>query len=405
MSSALQNRLVGTAIVVAIVVIFLPDLLDGKQESKRNLFVELPQKPTMKAVQSPAPFDVEKTQESATRKVEVISEQALDDNLDSNSAPDTKAQSRSEDIQIVDVPQQGSDVLAEGSQETVVEDIEKEVPGVQKRKFWGYRGRRVAHRKDFVTPATAEPGKEGEEEKSSSDTSSSSSDSHSSSSSSDEEKEKREAEAEVKEIIGPERPVPGTTEAGVDTDDEAIISDWTRGKSKTLKKAITKRTKKDTKGTVVPDVSSPGPTKALSESTSSSSINTLRKPFDSLGEKDKSDGAVAPDDSVPLPSAITGPPDSEEGGTKSDGTVVPEDEVPPPPKEKVKRDRKKLAKSTEHLLFHHEYNPWCDGCVRGKTRVAPHPVGSLARMITYFGQLVTCDVTYMLDAMKSPGVG
>jgi DedD protein len=127
-SSALQNRLVGTAIVVAIAVIFLPDLLDGKQESKRNLFVELPQKPTMKAVQSPAPFDVEKTQESATRKVEVISEQALDDNLDSNSAPDTKAQSRSEDIQIVDVPQQGSDVLAEGSQETVVEDIEKEVP-------------------------------------------------------------------------------------------------------------------------------------------------------------------------------------------------------------------------------------------------------------------------------------
>ena len=39
MSSALQNRLVGTVIVVAIAVIFLPDLLDGKQESNRNLFV------------------------------------------------------------------------------------------------------------------------------------------------------------------------------------------------------------------------------------------------------------------------------------------------------------------------------------------------------------------------------
>ena len=48
MTSALQNRLVGTAIVVAIAVIFLPDLLDGKQETKRNLFVNLPEKPTMK---------------------------------------------------------------------------------------------------------------------------------------------------------------------------------------------------------------------------------------------------------------------------------------------------------------------------------------------------------------------
>ena len=78
-SSALQNRLVGTAIVVAIAVIFLPDLLDGKQESKRNLFVELPQKPSMKTVKSPAPFDTSKVEEAATRKVEVISEQAIDD--------------------------------------------------------------------------------------------------------------------------------------------------------------------------------------------------------------------------------------------------------------------------------------------------------------------------------------
>ena len=81
MSSALQNRLVGTAIVVAIVVIFLPDLLDGKQESKRNLFVELPQKPPMKTVQPPSAFDTDGVKEAATRKVEIISEQAIDDNL------------------------------------------------------------------------------------------------------------------------------------------------------------------------------------------------------------------------------------------------------------------------------------------------------------------------------------
>jgi DedD protein len=102
-SSALQNRLVGTAIVVAIVVIFLPDLLDGKQESKRKLFVELPQKPSMKIVQSPAPFDTGKVKEAATRKVEVISDMAVDN----NSLPELPNQSKSEstttDIQVIDL--------------------------------------------------------------------------------------------------------------------------------------------------------------------------------------------------------------------------------------------------------------------------------------------------------------
>ena len=103
MSSALQNRLVGTAIVVAIAVIFLPDLLDGKQESKRNLFVELPQKPTMKTVKSPAPFDTGKVKEAATRQVEVISEQALDDNPSANLSAEIKPESRTKDVQVTDI--------------------------------------------------------------------------------------------------------------------------------------------------------------------------------------------------------------------------------------------------------------------------------------------------------------
>lgn len=103
MSSALQNRLVGTVIVVAIVVIFLPDLLDGKQETKRNLFVELPQKPSMKEVKSPEPFDTGKVKEAATRKVEVISEQAIDDKPILSQPTDTKSDSRTEDVQVPDV--------------------------------------------------------------------------------------------------------------------------------------------------------------------------------------------------------------------------------------------------------------------------------------------------------------
>lgn len=127
MSSALQNRLVGTAIVVAIAVIFLPDLLDGKKESKRNLFVELPQKPSMKTVQSPAPFDSSKVEEAATRKVEIISEQALDENSDSNLATETNAESRTKDVQVADVYQEGSDDSGEASQVTEDASLQKEI--------------------------------------------------------------------------------------------------------------------------------------------------------------------------------------------------------------------------------------------------------------------------------------
>jgi DedD protein len=110
-SSALQNRLVGTVIVVAIVVIFLPDLLDGKQETKRDLFVELPQKPAMKKVKSPEPFDTGKVKEAATRKVEVISERALDDVPDANLAAQTSPESHTEDVQVEDEYQQNNDGL------------------------------------------------------------------------------------------------------------------------------------------------------------------------------------------------------------------------------------------------------------------------------------------------------
>jgi len=79
-SAALKNRLVGTIILVAIAVIFLPDLLDGKKESKQNLFVELPPKPSIKKVVAPETFDSETVQEGVTRQVEIVNEQAVDDN-------------------------------------------------------------------------------------------------------------------------------------------------------------------------------------------------------------------------------------------------------------------------------------------------------------------------------------
>ena len=74
--------------------------------------------------------------------------------------------------------------------------------------FLGFRRRRIAHRRDIATPASATTEKESE---SSSDSSSTSSESHSSSTSSEEEKAKREDKVEIDEIAGPDRPVPGNT--------------------------------------------------------------------------------------------------------------------------------------------------------------------------------------------------
>ncbi len=47
MASKFQNRLVGTVILVALVVIFLPDLLDGhKLAQKEEAFAKIPLRPS-----------------------------------------------------------------------------------------------------------------------------------------------------------------------------------------------------------------------------------------------------------------------------------------------------------------------------------------------------------------------
>ena len=81
MSTALQNRLVGTIIVVALAVIFLPDLLDGKKTSKQTTFVSVPQAPDRKPLVQPKPFPSEEVAAAASRPIEVIDAIPLDDPL------------------------------------------------------------------------------------------------------------------------------------------------------------------------------------------------------------------------------------------------------------------------------------------------------------------------------------
>lgn len=129
MTSALQNRLVGTIILVAIAVIFLPYLLDGKKETKRELFVELPQKPVMKEVTEPQVFDTEKIRQAASRKIEIINEPALDDIPETNELSADTDQGAE-----VKKPEQERPVIVNDEsgnrsleQETVIEDNQQQL--------------------------------------------------------------------------------------------------------------------------------------------------------------------------------------------------------------------------------------------------------------------------------------
>lgn len=79
MSSALQNRLVGTIILVALAVIFLPDVLDGRKESNKEMFVETSKRPEMKPVANANEFPIEEVTEQLSRAVEVVADKAVDD--------------------------------------------------------------------------------------------------------------------------------------------------------------------------------------------------------------------------------------------------------------------------------------------------------------------------------------
>ena len=69
------------------------------------------------------------------------------------------------------------------------------------------------------------------------------------------------------------------------------------------------------------------------------------------------------------------------------------------------RDLRELARSHEHLSFHKEFNRYCDGCMRGKTRGAPHYKGAFHRKIKHFGSIITMDISTMTDAEQGLGIG
>lgn len=96
MATAFQNRLVGTIIIVALAVIFLPEILDGEKRHSQERFEAIPEAPPMKEVVAAEEFPFEELEGAVTRQVEVVNEAAVDEestqtSQDTNAASQTPA--------------------------------------------------------------------------------------------------------------------------------------------------------------------------------------------------------------------------------------------------------------------------------------------------------------------------
>lgn len=79
MATAFQNRLVGTIIVVALAVIFLPEVLDGEKRRSQDRFEVIPERPQMKDVVATEEFPFDEVQSSVTREIEIVNEVPVDE--------------------------------------------------------------------------------------------------------------------------------------------------------------------------------------------------------------------------------------------------------------------------------------------------------------------------------------
>ncbi|GLX77438.1 cell division protein DedD [Thalassotalea insulae] len=88
MSTPFQNRLVGTVIVAAIAIIFLPDLLDGDKKTYQEEFEPIPAAPTIDF--KPKNHDFPEDKLSSLAKEQLVDETAVDD--DSEASIDNEVQ-------------------------------------------------------------------------------------------------------------------------------------------------------------------------------------------------------------------------------------------------------------------------------------------------------------------------
>lgn len=88
MSTPFQNRLVGTIIVAAVVIIFLPDLLDGEKKSHQVEFEAIPKAKVFSGKLTNQPFPEE--QVVTKKNAAISSEEGIDEKIEFESEPPKK---------------------------------------------------------------------------------------------------------------------------------------------------------------------------------------------------------------------------------------------------------------------------------------------------------------------------
>jgi len=86
-NTALQNRLVGTILVVALAVIFLPDLLDGQKQVQQDIQINILKPPAPLATHSLREVNIENIKQQAA--LPVVVEDIIADDTDVVSVSDT----------------------------------------------------------------------------------------------------------------------------------------------------------------------------------------------------------------------------------------------------------------------------------------------------------------------------
>lgn len=115
MSSTLQNRLVGTIIVVALVVILVPEFLDGEKRINKQEFENVPPVAELVKVQSTERFDTSEVEQELNQPVELVNEIPVDDD------------SVEEAAQTANMPNTNTTEVNEVNENTI-ENVEEQIP-------------------------------------------------------------------------------------------------------------------------------------------------------------------------------------------------------------------------------------------------------------------------------------
>ncbi|WP_416308192.1 SPOR domain-containing protein [Neptunicella sp. SCSIO 80796] len=130
MASAFQNRLIGTIVLVALAVIFLPDILDGEKVSHKDSFVPIPQRPVSKPVANTTAFPHQQVNQAVTRQVEIVTDPVLDDESAAVAMSDGQSQTSGK----VDDAQPGQQNKVQTSAELTA--LEKQIQNEEVSAGW-----------------------------------------------------------------------------------------------------------------------------------------------------------------------------------------------------------------------------------------------------------------------------